>query len=90
MVPPSPFPDWELRASYVVQGILKQLLQAVARMHDNDISHRSIGRHRVVFSTTKALQKSDAADVYAVNVQELTVKLSDFGFAGTLVDCAKD
>lgn len=91
VVPPPPLPDWDRRASYVVQGILQQLLQAVATMHDNGIAHRSIGRHSVVLSTTpKALNKSAAADVYAVNVRELTVKLSDFGFAGTVADCAKD
>jgi len=90
VVPPPPLPDWDRRASYVVRGILQQLLRAVATMHDNGIAHRSIGRHSVVLSTTKALQKSAAADVYAVNVNELTVKLSDFGFAGTVADCAKD
>ena len=88
-VDPPPLPKFEQRANYVVKGILKGALEAMATLHDAGLAHRSIGRSSVLLSST-AMDKREGASVYTTMTSQLFVKLADFGFAGPLdksTDC---
>lgn len=86
---PPPIPSFDKRANYVVKGILKGALEAVAALHDSGIAHRSIGRSSIVISSP-AMDKREASSVYATTLSLLQVKLADFGFSGKLVEAADD
>jgi serine/threonine protein kinase len=86
---PPPLPSWRDRANYVVQGIMKSAVQAVADVHDSGIAHRSIGRSSLVLSSTSQ-DKRLASSVYFTQCSGLVVKLADFGFSGLLEESAYD
>jgi len=86
---PPPLPSWRDRANYVVQGIMKSAVQAVADVHDSGIAHRSIGRSSLVLSSTSQ-DKRLASSVFFTQCSGLVVKLADFGFSGLLEESAYD
>lgn len=81
LVQPPPIPAWKDRANYVVKGIMKQAIEAVATVHESGIVHRSIGRNSFLLSS-KAMDKREAVSPYATLTDQLVVKLADFGFSG--------
>ena len=86
---PPPLPSWRDRANYVVKGIMKSAVQAVADVHESGIAHRSIGRSSLVLSSTSQ-DKRQTSSVYCTQSSGLVVKLADFGFSGLLVESAYD
>lgn len=88
-VEPPPIPSFEERSRYLVKGILKGALEAMATVHDNDIAHRSIGRSSVVISST-GMDKREASNVYTTSMSQLRVKLADFGFSGPMEQSTQD
>lgn len=89
VVEPPPLPSFEQRANYIVNGILKGALEAMATLHDTGIAHRSIGRSSLLISTT-AMDKREATSVYATSTRQLRIKLADFGFSGPMEESADD
>lgn len=83
-----PLPPFKERARYVVQGVLKGMLGAVAAAHDAGVVHRSIGRNSFVLSSV-GQDKREATSPYAVVVSRLRVVLSDWGFSATVEDAAR-
>jgi hypothetical protein len=81
VVPPPPIPKWPARANYVIKGIMKQAIEAVATVHESGLVHRSIGRNSFLLSS-KAMDKREAVSPYATLTGQLVVKLADFGFSG--------
>lgn len=81
IVQPKPLPPWNERANFVVNGIMKQTIDAVAMMHESGIVHRSIGRTSIIISN-KSLDKREAASPMNTAISQLRIKLSDFGFSG--------
>jgi hypothetical protein len=81
LVQPPPIPAWKDRSNYVVKGIMKQMIEAVATVHESGIVHRSIGRNSFLLSS-KAMDKREAVSPYATLTDQLVVKLADFGFSG--------
>jgi hypothetical protein len=81
LVQPPPIPAWKDRANYVVKGIMKQAIEAVATVHESGIVHRSIGRNSFLLSS-KSMDKREAVSPYATLTDQLVVKLADFGFSG--------
>jgi hypothetical protein len=81
LVQPPPIPAWKDRANYVVKGIMKQAIEAVATVHESGIVHRSLGRNSFLLSS-KAMDKREAVSPYATLTDQLVVKLTDFGFSG--------
>jgi serine/threonine protein kinase len=78
--PPLPrFPD---RARYV-KAIMKQLIIALADLHEAGIAHKSIGRSSILMSSTE-MDKLVASSVFTTNPSQLVVKLADFGFSTEL------
>jgi hypothetical protein len=92
LVEPPPLPSFESRSQYVVRGILKGCLEALATLHDAGIVHRSIGRSSLILSNSKTLDKAAASSIFATlgNTAGLQVKLSDFGFSGPYQDSTLD
>lgn len=86
---PPPLPPWNVRANYVIKGILKQTLEGLAQLHENGIAHRSIGRSSIVLSTFE-LDKSIPSNIYTTNAFQTTIKFSDFGFAGSIAESSSD
>jgi serine/threonine protein kinase len=85
LVQPPPVPAWPERANYVIKGIMKQAIEAVATVHESGIVHRSIGRNSILLSS-KAMDKREAVSPYATMTNQLVVKLADFGFSGKYKD----
>ena len=75
-----PLPPFKERARYMVQGVLKGMLSAVASAHEAGIVHRSIGRNSFILSSV-GQDKREATSPYAVVLPRLRVILSDFGFS---------
>jgi hypothetical protein len=88
VVEPPPLPSFESRSQYVVRGILKGCIEALATLHDAGIVHRSIGRSSLILSNSKTLDKAAASSPFATlgNTVGLQVKLTDFGFSGPQQD----
>ena len=86
---PPKLPKFEERTKYVVKGITAQSLLALANLHEAGLVHRSIGRSSLVL-TGPSQDKTEASSIYATRPQALTVKLSDFGFAGPMQESAAD
>jgi serine/threonine protein kinase len=86
---PDPIPAWRDRANYVVKGIMKGSLEALANLHDSGIAHRSIGRSSLIL-TSMNQDKKEAATVYFTRPSGLVVKLADFGFSGLLQESTSD
>lgn len=89
LVEPPVLPPWRNRADYVVKGIMKGALAALADIHDNGIAHRSIGRSSLVL-TSPTQDKREPSTVYFTRSSGLVVKLADFGFSGLLEESAYD
>jgi hypothetical protein len=89
IVGPPQLPPWNERAKYIVNGILKQAIEAVATIHESGVVHRSIGRSSVLLSS-KAMDKTEAVSVYATLTSQLRVKLADFGFSGLYQEATSD
>eukprot|EP00594_Rhizosolenia_setigera_P010474 CAMPEP_0178973870 /NCGR_PEP_ID=MMETSP0789-20121207/22025_1 /TAXON_ID=3005 /ORGANISM="Rhizosolenia setigera, Strain CCMP 1694" /LENGTH=557 /DNA_ID=CAMNT_0020661909 /DNA_START=32 /DNA_END=1701 /DNA_ORIENTATION=+ len=87
--PPPQLPPWKSTANYVVKGIMKKSLEALAELHENGVVHRSIGRSSIVLSTPE-LDKSIPTSIYTTNPSQLVIKLTDFGFSGLISESAKD
>eukprot|EP00978_Attheya_sp_CCMP212_P001529 scaffold3150_cov51-Attheya_sp.AAC.21 len=81
MAPP-PLPPWRERSRYVVQGILKGCLEAVANLHDSNLCHRSIGRNSIILGSV-GMDKLEASSIYSIVPSRLRIKLADFGFSGS-------
>jgi serine/threonine protein kinase len=86
---PPKLPPFEKRANYVVKGIMKGAIEAVATLHDSGIAHRSIGRSSVIL-TSPNQDKAEPSSVYATEPRALSVKLADFGFSGLLEESTYD
>jgi serine/threonine protein kinase len=89
LVEPPQLPPWRERVDYVVKGIMKGALTALADIHDNGIAHRSIGRSSFVL-TSPTQDKREPSTVYFTRSSGLVVKLADFGFSGLLEESAFD
>merc|ERR1712113_452150 len=89
IIPPPPLPPWEARANYIINGIMKQSLLALAHLHEQGMVHRSIGRSSIVLSTSQ-IDKNIPSSVYTTSVNELVVKLADFGFSKLIKDLSND
>jgi serine/threonine protein kinase len=79
IVAPPPLPKWNDRARYV-RHIMKQSLEAVTNLHAAGVSHRSIGRSSLIMGS-KTQDKLQSSSPYAIEASQLSMKLSDFGFA---------
>ncbi|KAL7571000.1 hypothetical protein ACA910_002622, partial [Epithemia clementina (nom. ined.)] len=79
-IPPAPLPSWRTRAKYIVQGIVKGAILALAEIHEEGLVHRSLGRNSIILSC-KTQDKREAVSVYATQTSNLLVKLADFGFS---------
>ena len=84
-----PLPPFNERARYMVQGVLKGMLSAVATAHEADIVHRSIGRNSFILSSV-GQDKREAISPYAVVMSRLRVILSDWGFSATLKEAMQE
>lgn len=80
VIQPPRLPSWKERAKYVVNGIMKNALVAVATMHESGVVHRSIGRSSFIISS-KSMDKREAISPYNTMISNLSLKLADFGFA---------
>lgn len=89
LVEPPSLPPWRERAEYVVRGIMKGALTALADIHESGIAHRSIGRSSLVL-TSPTQDKREPSTVYFTRTSGLIVKLADFGFSGLLEESAFD
>ena len=84
-----PLPPFRERARYVVQGVLRGMLRAVATAHAAGVVHRSIGRTSFLLAST-GQDKREATSPYAVVVARLRVVLVDWGFSATVEEAARD
>ena len=89
-VEPPALPPWNARADYVVKGILRQAIEALANLHESGFVHRSIGRSSLILTTRNTLDTREASSVYATALSNLLVKLSDFGFAVPSREATRD
>jgi serine/threonine protein kinase len=81
LVAPPQLPAWRDRAKYVVTGIVKGAIAALASIHESGLVHRSIGRTSFILST-KAMDKREAISPFNTMTSSLQIKLADFGFSG--------
>jgi serine/threonine protein kinase len=84
-----PIPPFKERARYVVHGIMKQMLHAVALTHEAGLVHKSLGRNSFLLSSV-GQEKREATNPYAVVVERLRVVLSDWGFAQRVEDVVQE
>ncbi|KAL7481858.1 hypothetical protein ACHAW6_007532 [Cyclotella cf. meneghiniana] len=89
IIPPPPLPPFRERARYMVQGILKQMLTAVALAHEAGIVHNSLGRNSFLLSSV-GQDKREAVSPYSVVVERLRVVLADWGFSESIQDAVND
>ena len=83
IVEPPSLPPIKERSRYMVQGILRGMLSALATAHDAGIVHRSIGRNSFILSSVSQ-DKREATSPYAVVISRLRVILADWGFSATI------
>lgn len=72
-------PAWKERANYVVKGIIKNAIEALATVHESGMVHGSIGRASIIISS-KEMDKTSAVSPVNTMISKLRVKLSDFSF----------
>jgi len=84
-VPPPPLPAWKDRARYVIHGILKGSLEALAIIHEHELAHRSIGKQSILLSTF-GTDKLEASSPLTVKVETVKIQFVDFGFSGPIQD----
>ena len=89
LVPPPSLPPFKESARYMVQGILKQMLHAVAMTHEAGLVHNSLGRNSFLLSSV-GQDKREATSPYSVVVDRLRVVLSDWGFSQTIDEALYD
>lgn len=75
-----PLPPFKERGRYMIRGVLKGMLQAIATAHAADLVHRSIGKNSFILSSV-GQDKREATSPYAVVVERLRVVLTDWGFS---------
>mmetsp|Transcript_56216 Transcript_56216/g.63754 ORF Transcript_56216/g.63754 Transcript_56216/m.63754 type:complete len:409 (+) Transcript_56216:700-1926(+) len=88
-IPSKPLPPFRERANFIIKGIMKESLSALATLHEAGIVHRSLGRNSFVLSSPSQ-NKAESSSIYFTRISGLVVKLSDLGFAGLLEDSTKD
>lgn len=89
LVDPDPVPSFAERSNFIVNGIMKGAIRAVANLHDSGITHRSIGRSSFIL-TGPSQDKREYSSIYFTKPDRLVIKLSDFGFSGLLDESAYD
>ena len=82
LIAPPALPPFTQRAQYV-RGIMKQSLEAIAKLHALGICHRSVGRSSLVMGCV-AMDKNEATSPYAVEPARLVMKMADFGFSDAM------
>jgi serine/threonine protein kinase len=80
IIRPPKAPAWKDRANYVVKGIMKGTIAAIATVHENGMVHGSIGRASIILSS-KEMDKTNAIAPLNTMISTLRIKLSDFSFA---------
>jgi len=85
---PPALPQWHERAKYV-KAMMRGCLQGLVSIHENGITHRSIGRNSIIISSV-GQDKKEASSPLATVAQRLRMKISDFGFSGRIVDASND
>jgi serine/threonine protein kinase len=73
-------PQWKDRAYYVVRGIMKSTISALALVHESGMVHGSMGRASVILSS-RDMDKTNAVSPLNTMISALRVKLTDFSFA---------
>ena len=89
IVEPPALPPFTERARYVIQGVLKGMLTALATAHNANIVHRSIGRNSFILSSI-GQDKREATSPYATILTRLRVILSDWGFSALAIDTVRE
>jgi serine/threonine protein kinase len=89
VIAPPALPSFRDRSRYVIQGIIRGALEAVALLHESGIAHGSIGRSSVLLSSV-GQDKTEASSPYATNPSRVVVKLADFGFSKLLEQVTTD
>ena len=89
VIEPPPVPPFRKRADYLVKGIMKGAVQALAKLHESGIVHRSIGRSSIIL-TSPNQDKREPSNVYFTSPSGLVVKLADFGFSGLMEESSYD
>jgi serine/threonine protein kinase len=89
IVEPPSLPPFTERAKYVIQGVLKGMLTALATAHNANIIHRSIGRNSFILSSI-GQDKREATSPYATVLSRLRVILSDWGFSALAMDAIRE
>lgn len=89
IIPAPPLPPFKERARYMVQGVMKQMLIALAETHEAGLLHNSIGRNSFILSSV-GQDKREATNPYSVVVDRLRVILSDWGFSQLIKDVFND
>jgi hypothetical protein len=74
-------PAWSLRADYLMRGIVKQAVAAVADTHEAGLAHRSIGVPSLLILPRSLSDKTAALSPFWTNAAGTVVKLSDWGFS---------
>ena len=82
-IDPPPLPSWDARANYILRGIVRPALKAVAETHEQNMVHRSLGVSSLLVLPRKSTDKAAALSPLWSNAQETMVKFSDWGFAQT-------
>ncbi|GAX21533.1 hypothetical protein FisN_6Hh423 [Fistulifera solaris] len=85
VIEPPALPPFAERADFVVKGIIKGAIEAVAQLHEAGLVHRSIGRTSIYLSSTTQ-DKTEAVSVFNTRRQILRVKVADLGFSGLYKD----
>ena len=80
IIEPAPLTQFRPRAYYVINGIMKQGINSVATLHESGFVHRSIGRSSFILSST-SMDKREASLYDSTNINQSSVKLTDFGFS---------
>ena len=89
IVEPPKLPAWRDRANYLIKGIMKKAIEAVATLHESGMVHRSIGKTSLIISS-KAMDKTEAVSPFATSISQLRIKLADFGFSGPYKEATSD
>jgi serine/threonine protein kinase len=85
VIEPPALPAFSERADFIIKGIIKGAIEAIAQLHEAGLVHRSIGRTSIYLSSTTQ-DKTEAVSVLNTRRQILRVKVADFGFSGLYKD----
>ena len=81
LIGPAPLPPWSKRAEFLLKGIIRPALEAVASTHEQGMVHRSLGVPSLLVLPRKLTDKSAALSPLWTKIEETIVKFSDWGFA---------